>query len=73
MKYAITKTVNGNYSIDSEAYITIPSALVNYHNLASALWNASDVTTACIALVDENLNVVQGYREFISHPAPNAE
>lgn len=69
MKYAIVQVVNGNYSITTET-ADINAAKVQFHNLAAALWNAPDVVTACICILDENLDVVQGYREFISHIAP---
>lgn len=69
MKYALIQVSNGNYSIVSET--TDPNAFkVSFHNLAAALWNAPDVVTACIMVVDENLDVVPGFKEFISHVVP---
>lgn len=66
MKYAVLKCTNGNFAIDSE-WDNLDSAKVSYHNLCSSLWNAGDVQTACVGIVDENLDFVPGYREFISH------
>jgi hypothetical protein len=31
------------------------------------LWNSNDVITAKVMIADENLNVVEGYTEFIHH------
>lgn len=73
MKYALIQVSNGNYSVVSE-HSDINAAKVAFHNLAAALWNAPDVVTACIMVVDENLDVVGdpngGYKEFISHVEP---
>lgn len=67
MKYAIVKTINGNYFIDSEGFTDVDKAKVKFHGVCQSLWNAEDVVTASVAIVDENLDVVQGYKEFISH------
>ena len=74
MIYAIVKVTDGNYNIDSEGYTNINSAIVQFHNLCAALWNDSDTTTACVMIVDTNLDVVGGasggYKEFISKSKP---
>ena len=67
MKYAIIKVINGSYSIHAEGFTDIASAKVNYHGLCQTLWNAPDVLKAEVAIVDEQLDVVEGYKEFISH------
>ena len=67
MKYAVIKVVNGNYSIYTEGFTDISKAKVSYHGLCQTLWNEKSVNTACAMIVDENLNAVEGYREFISH------
>ena len=67
MKYAILKVINGNYSIHAEGFTDIAKAKVNFHGLCQTLWSADDVVTACVMIVDENLNVADGYKEFISH------
>ena len=73
MKYAVIKVINGNYNIHAEGFTDLDKAKVSYHGLCQTLWNAADVETACVSIVDENLLIVQGYREFISHvqPEPN--
>jgi hypothetical protein len=73
MKYAIIKVVNGNYFIHAEGITTKESAKVQWHGLCQSLWNASDVITAYAEIVDENLDCVEGYKEFIHHDVPNAE
>lgn len=66
MKYAIIKVVNGNFFIHAEGFTDINKTKVNYHGLCQTLWNADDVVTACVMITDESLNIVEGYREFIS-------
>jgi hypothetical protein len=67
MKYAIIKVINGNYAVHAEGIIDMNNAKVNFHGLCQTLWSAPDVITACVMIVDENLDVVEGYKEFISH------
>lgn len=73
MKYAIVKVINGNYSIHAEGYTDKNAAKVVYHQVCSALWNAEDVQTACIKIVDENLDAVDNYTEFINKIEPEPE
>lgn len=71
MKYAIIKVINGNYFIHSEGITVLASAKTQFHGLCQTLWNAPDVTTAYVMIVDEQLDVVEGYKEFIHHdPLP---
>ena len=74
MKLAITKVINGNFFIHAEG-ITDPSAAkTQFHGLCQTLWNAPDVITAEVAIVDEQLDVMEGYKEFIHHePAVQPE
>lgn len=69
MKYAIIKVINGNYFIHAEGFTSVESAKVSHHGLCQALWNEQTVVTATVMIVDEQLNVVEGYKEFIHHEA----
>lgn len=73
MKYAIIKCINSNYSIHAEGIADITAAKTQFHGLCQTLWNAPDVITACVKIVDEQLDTVEGYREFIRHEANAAE
>lgn len=66
-KYAIIKVVNGNCFIHAENIDTIEAAKTNFHGLCQTLWNAPDVTDAAVIIVDEKLNIVEGYKEIIHH------
>ena len=70
MKYAVIKCINGNFFIDSEGYTEKEKAIVKFHEVCQTLWNADDVKTAKVMIVDEQLNRVNGYSEFIHHEEP---
>ena len=67
MKMAIIKCINGNYSIHAEGITDVSAAKTQFHGLCQTLWNAPDVITAEVIIADENLDCVEGYREFIQH------
>lgn len=67
MKYAIVTVTDGNFLVRSE-WSDKDAAKVKYHTLAAALWNDKSFSEGYIAIVDSNLDVVEGYREFIKHP-----
>lgn len=67
MKYAIIKVINGNYSIHTEGITEIASAKTQFHGLCQTLWNAPDVITAMVMIADENLDAMEGCKEFIHH------
>ena len=69
MKYSIIKVINGNYFIHAEGITDLAAAKVQYHGLCQTLWNAPDVFTAYVMIADEQLDVVEGYKEFIHHEA----
>ena len=71
MVYSIIKCINSHYFIHSEGITDIASAKVQFHGLCQTLWNAPDVTTAYVMIADEQLDAVEGYKEYIHHePVP---
>ena len=67
MKYAIIKVINGNYSIHAEGITNLSSAKTQFHGLCQTLWNADDVLSAYVMIADEQLDCVEGYKEYIHH------
>lgn len=67
MKYAIIKVVNGNYSVHAEGITTIEDAKTQFHGVCQTLWNAPDVISACVMIVDENLDFLDSNKEYIRH------
>ena len=73
MKYSIIKVINGNYFIHAEGITELSAAKTQFHGLCQTLWNASDVISAYVMIVDEQLDVVEGYKEYIHHdPQPES-
>lgn len=71
MTYAIIECINGNFYVRAEGIQTIESAKTQYHGRCQTLWNASDVLSAYVMIVDTQLDVVEGCKEYIHHaPAP---
>lgn len=74
MKYSIIKVINGNYAIHAEGITSIAAAKVVFHGLCQTLWNAPDVLSAYVMIADEQLDAVEGYKEYIHHePQPEPE
>ena len=67
MNYAIIECVNGSFVVRAEGIQSIEAAKVQYHGRCQTLWNATDVQTAYVEIVDEQLDVVDGCKEFIRH------
>ena len=67
MKYALIEVINGNYYIRAEGITSLESAKTQFHGRCQTLWNASDVISAYVMIANEQLDVVEGYKEFIHH------
>ena len=67
MNYAVIKIVNGTFSIDSEWNENQTGAIVKFHSVCGTLWNEVTVKTATVEIIDNQGDVVQGYKEFITH------
>lgn len=74
MKFAVIQCVNGSNTIVAEGITDLSFAKTRFHGLCQTLWNAPDVLTGEVMIVDEQLNCVEGYKEFIHHdPQPEPE
>ena len=67
MNYSIIECINGNYFIRYEGITDLANAKTQYHGRCQALWNAQDVESAMVVIMDENLDVVERYKEYIHH------
>lgn len=65
-KFFVVKVVNGNSAIASE-WTNFNSACVSFHDTCKTLFNAPDVETATVKILDEELNVVGNKAEYITH------
>lgn len=66
MKYAIIKCTDTNFAVYGE-YPTIEAAKVAWHSYCAALWNDPNTAKATVKIMDEQLDCVEDYREFIHH------
>ena len=73
MKYVLIKVINGNFFIHAEGYTDLSAVKTAFHSLCTTLWNVPDVTTAYVMIADEQLDAVEGYKEFIHHDAVPVE
>lgn len=73
MNYALILCTNGHFSVAAEYGDNLQSARVGFHQRCAALWNAEDVKTCKVMIVDEQLNCVAGLSEYITHPDPEPE
>ena len=72
-KFALIKCVNGSFAVATE-HADKNAGIVAFHQTSASLWNASDVITARLSLVDENLYVVDGkYTEVIDRTVEETE
>lgn len=71
MKYAIIKCTDTNYAVHGE-YPSLEAAKVAFHQYSAALWNDPNTTKAMVKIVDEQLDCVEDYREFIHHETEQA-
>ena len=73
MKYALISCINGNFAVKSE-HGTKKAGIIAFNQMSASLWNADDVITARLNLVDENLYVVDGkYTEVIDRSTESEE
>lgn len=69
MKLAVIQCINSNFFVVAEGIETEQAARVAFHERCKILWNAPDVLTGEVAIVDEQLDVYQGLKELIHHDA----
>ena len=64
MKYSVVAVTNGSFNIHSE-HGDAQAAIMEYHGYCKALWNDKDTTKAAVKIMDENLDIYNGYTETI--------
>jgi hypothetical protein len=66
MKYAIIKCTDGNFNIHQES-TNLDSLKAGFFTYCANLWNDPQTTSAKVMIVDEQLNCVDGYMEYVHH------
>ena len=74
MRYSVITVTDGNFLIRSE-WGEKNGAIKAFHSLATILWaDNAGFTEGYIAIIDGNLDIVEGYKEHITHTqTPAAE
>lgn len=71
IRYAVLTVTDGNFLIRSE-WGEKNGAIKAFHSLATILWaDNAGFTEGYIAIIDGNLDVVEGYKEHITHAVVN--
>lgn len=68
--YAVIQFINNQFEVKFESN-NLDGLKYNYHNWCASLWNDTGAVDGVVKIVDSNLDTVDGYVEFISHPAKN--
>lgn len=63
--YDVVQKVNGNITIVSSWKDNLNGAKQAFHNQCKNLYADSDTNSGVVAILDDNLDVVEGKREFI--------
>ena len=72
-RYYVLTSSNGTVSVDTE-YNDLTAAIVGYHGVCAAFWNAPDVIEGIVKLVySADLAVVNNYTEKITHPVTQTQ
>ena len=66
MKYAIIRCTDTNFAVHGE-YPSLEAAMIAFHQFSAALWNDKTTEKSTVKIVDEQLDCVEDYREFIHH------
>lgn len=64
-KYDVVQKVDGNLVTVSTWVDNLPGAKKAFHDRCGLLYADKDVTSGVVAILDDNLDVVDGKKEFI--------
>jgi hypothetical protein len=60
---------NGNLQTDKiTEWTDLDKAKVKYHDLCRIFWNTPEVVTGYVFVMDSQGNILEDYKEFITHP-----
>ena len=65
-KYDVVQKVNGNLTVISTWADDKNAAKQAYHDQCKLLYGDKDTTTGYVAIFDDNLDVLEGMKEFIN-------
>ncbi len=65
MKYDVIQKVNGNIVVVSTWTDNLSGAKKAFHDRCALLYSDAETTSGVVAILDDNLDVVDGMKEFI--------
>lgn len=65
MKLTVIACTDGNFNIHSE-HDDETAAIMEFHGYCRALWGDANTNKASVKILDEQLDVYQGYSELIT-------
>jgi len=71
-KLFVVQTVNGSMTIVSEWRDNENGAKQAFHNQCRLLYSDAATTSAYVAILDEQLDVYQGFKEFVNKVQPES-
>lgn len=66
MKYDVVQKVDGNLVVKSTWTDDVVKAKQAFHDVCRLLYSDKDTTNGVVAILDDNLDVVDGHKEFIN-------
>lgn len=69
MKYYVIYVINGALQVNQiTEWGNLNSAKSKFHDVCKTLWAEPTVLTASVRILDSQLDTVEDYKEFITHP-----
>ena len=71
IKYYVMFVSNGDLQLGQgnvTEWTDLDKAKAKFHSLCNTMWSAKDVITGYVAIIDNQFDIVEGYKEFITHP-----
>lgn len=77
MTYYVMKISNGHLQLNIAEGDVVETtdknvAIAAFHRICAAFWAELSVITGYVFIMDSQGDIVDGYKEFISHPQPEA-
>jgi hypothetical protein len=74
MKYYVIYVANGNLAINNiTEFTSLEDAKAKFHDVCKLMWSDASVESAFVAILDNQLDTVGGYKEAVIKAQPEPE
>lgn len=76
IRYYVMFVSNGDLQLGQGSvteWTELDKAKAKFHSLCNTMWSAKDVITGYVVIMDNQFDIVDGYKEFIKHEQPTPE